>query len=494
MRVRTYKNKSQSTVVQVGYDHGKSFKTVKHIGSAKTEIELQKLLSKAHEFLNKDRNPLFRETNQVKLVQANQFKPMGYTSSYAYQILSSYYDQIFGLNNSYLKNLSLIRLIKPSSKLEAIELLRDHFQIHYSKSDLHRKLSEILSLEDQIFSKTIEFAKQKLDFKFQFVFYDVTTLYFETHLRDENEETNPETNSNLETPPEIRKPGFSKDGKPDLPQILIGLVVDQNGFPIYYQTFPGNKFEGHTILPVILDFKTKFGIKELTIVADSGMLSKDNLTQIQQAGLFYIVGGRIKQETTSLLEVINQELKQSDKAITSKTINGVRQIYQYSKTRANKDRYDLKKSLNKAKEILENPAKAKKKLRFIRVKNNQVNLNQIQIKKAELAIGIKSYTTNNLSLEPVKVIQTYHSLWKVEKAFRMSKYDLQARPVFHRKQDSIKAHLLIVFTALAIAKVIELEKGISIKKYIKEIMKVLEFRLQDELTGEIHTFITSPKG
>lgn len=571
MRVRTVKNSSGNKVVQVGNYSGKNFILHKHIGSAKNQTELEKLLIKAQQFLEKDRNPIFPpEKNKPNFIQTNKLKPLGYRRVYAYQELTKYFNLIFKTSNPYLKDLAIMRLVKPCSKLESVELLWEYFGIKYSKSNLHRKVLDLLDLEEEIFKSAIKYAKKHLDFKFQFVFYDVTTLYFEAHLKTEiddennkndknetsasktqnvelktknenetqnenqNENENEKTDSNLnsksksnsnsdldltlnsnlnsalqakseseseqnsnsnpDSNSEIRKPGFSKDGKADLPQILIGLVVDQNGFPIYYQIFQGNKFEGHTILPVILEFKEKFKIKDLTIVADSGMLSKENLTEIEKAGLYYIIGGRVKQETKASLEKLNQELNQVHQAIAIRNDDKIKKVYQYSKSRASKDNYELKKSLERAKKILQNPAKAKKKLKFISVKNDKVSLNQTQIKKAELCAGIKSYTTNNQNLEATQIIETYHSLWKVEKAFRMSKSDLEIRPVFHRKEKAIKAHILIVFVALAMAKCIELEKGISIKKYIKEIMKILKFTLQDEITGEIISFDVSPGG
>jgi len=298
---------------------------------------------------------------------------------------------------------------------------------------------------------------------------------------------------------EIRQYGFSKDKRNDLPQILIGLIVDENGFPIYYQVFEGNKFEGHTILPVIQDFKEKFKIQELTIVADSGMLSQNNLIEIDKAGLFYILGGRVKNESLANLTSINQELNSlsnlnkldnqttfrlqtTDKTITQKI------VYQFSKKRYQKDKYEFEKQLKKAKLTIQNPNLAKKKLKFVTTNNQTIKLNQTMIEKTRLTLGIKSYVTNNLELDENTIIQTYHNLWNVEKAFRMSKSDLEVRPVFHRKKTTIQAHILIVFTSLVLAKVIELENNISIKKYVKEIMKVLTFQLQDKTTGQIYTF------
>jgi len=138
---------------------------------------------------------------------------------------------------------------------------------------------------------------------------------------------------------------------------------------------------------------------------------------------------------------------------------------------------------------------AKKKLKFVTTTDQTVKINQTMLKKAKLTLGIKSYVTNNLNLDENTIIQIYHNLWQVEKAFRMSKSDLEVRPVFHRKKTTIQAHVLIVFTALIMSKVIEIEQQKSIKRYIKEILQVLEFRLQDQITGKIYSFESkSPTG
>ena len=109
------------------------------------------------------------------------------------------------------------------------------------------------------------------------VFYDVTTLYFEVNNEDE-----------------LRKTGFSKEGKHQHPQIVLGLLVSVDGYPLAYEIFEGNKFEGYTMLPVIDTFKKKYKLDQLVIIADSGLLSNENITELQTKGYQYILGARIK--------------------------------------------------------------------------------------------------------------------------------------------------------------------------------------------------------
>ncbi len=198
-----------------------------------------------------------------------------------YDYLSSIYADL-GLNqlsSPYLKHFAMIRLLEPASKIKSIALLDKYFGIHYSKGTTFRELEKLVALKEAVIKKAIGYAKKNLHFDFSLVFYDVTTLYYESFSQDE-EETG------------LRKNGFSKDNKLNQPQILIGLVVNRDGFPLYYDIFSGNTFEGKTIIPVILDIKKKYQIDTFTVIADAGMLSAQNLTELGGLGIGYVVGSR----------------------------------------------------------------------------------------------------------------------------------------------------------------------------------------------------------
>jgi len=147
-----------------------------------------------------------------------------------------------------------IRIIEPASKLRSLELLETYFNIKHRRQSLYEILPTILKLKDKIEELTINFAVKEFNFDFAIVFYDVTTLYFETFKSDA-----------------FRKTGFSKDNKSQQPQIVVGLVVNKDGFPLAYEIFPGNTFEGHTLIPIINDLKKKHDIKNITVVADAAI-------------------------------------------------------------------------------------------------------------------------------------------------------------------------------------------------------------------------------
>jgi len=174
-------------------------------------------------------------------------------------------------------DLIIIRIIEPASKLYSLELLNEFFNIKYRRKDFYRYLPEFALLKDKTENKILALAKKEFNFDFSLVFYDVTTLYFETFQADE-----------------LRKPGFSKDGKSQQPQVLIGLIVDVQGFPVAYEIFKGNEFEGKTFIPIISAFKRKHDIKELTVVADAAMLSLDMLRRLKPAD-YHISSGASQQ-------------------------------------------------------------------------------------------------------------------------------------------------------------------------------------------------------
>jgi len=131
-------------------------------------------------------------------------------------------------------------------------------------------------------------------------FYDVTTLYFEAEKEDE-----------------LRKTGFSKDGKHQHPQIVLGLLVSVDGYPLAYDIFEGNKFEGHTMLPIIDAFKIKYNLSKLIVVADSGLMSSNNIVQLQLQGYEYILGARIKNEKKQMQnQILALTLKHGESAMS----------------------------------------------------------------------------------------------------------------------------------------------------------------------------------
>jgi transposase len=385
-----------------------------------------------------------------------------------------FYNQIHAIQESLnltdlpslLTDLATIRIFEPASKLRSLELLEQYFGIYHNRKDYYKIAPTCIQLKDIVEQKVLNFAKSHYSFDYDLLFYDVTTLYFEIFEEDE-----------------LRRNGFSKDNKSQQPQILIGLMVSKEGFPVAYEVFAGNTFEGHTFIPIIKNFIERNRVKNFTVVADAAMISCENMKQLIQNNINYIVGARLGNISTELLELIDRELTRQDgKSIRIKTEN-VDLICSYSSARYNKDKYEMEQQIEKAKGVIQQPSK-NKRIKFIRTEGSKIELNKALIEKTTKLRGIKGYYTN---LEPSvadneTIIKRYHELYKIEQAFRISKNDLQTRPIFHFKEQPIKLHILICFIALVISKHIELKTGISIRKFIQESKKVVDGEIQNLIT------------
>lgn len=298
------------------------------------------------------------------------------------------------------------------------------------------------------------------------MFYDVTTLYFETFQGDD-----------------LRKTGFSKDSKPQQPQILVGLMVSKEGFPLAFDIFPGNTFEGHTILLVVKAFVHKNKVKRFTVVADAAMISADNIKELKSEGIHYIVGARLGNLSQAIFEQIDALITREDgKTIRLKTDKGYL-ICSFSNARYRKDKYEMDKQILKAQTLIKSPSK-NTKVKFVKAQNEELKLNEELIQKTTKLLGLKGYYTDleEQDLSTNKIIERYHELYRVEQAFRVAKSDLETRPIFHFKEEPIKLHLLICFLALVISKHIEIKTGISIRRFNTEAKKVTDAKMINKLT------------
>lgn len=319
----------------------------------------------------------------------------------------------------------------------------------------------------------VNFAKEELNDSLRLVFYDVTTLAFDSQARLG-----------------LKDFGFSKDHRFQDVQIVVGLVVNRDGFPLYFDVFNGKTFEGKTFLSVVLKIKVLLKNPNLIVIADAAMISKINVTDLDEQGIGFIVGARLGSAPTKLQEQISNETGEVDLKTTTAPYLGHRLICQYSKSRAAKDRSDREKQVKKAEVAISSPAKISQRFRFIQTINGKYEVNTALIEKAKRLEGIKGYLTNT-ELSEIEVIDHYHNLWKIEKAFKVTKSDLEARPIFLRLDKTITAHLIIVFASLAICKYLEIKTNMSIQKILKIAQKVLTHKVTMTKTGESHLIETT---
>lgn len=471
-KIRQIKYAQNSTSVQVYKIENRKRVIVRHIGTARNEQELSDLISLANDFIKKISRQLtfFEQEQSGNILHLDKTEFIGVYYGFLYEFISKLIIKIGfdKVKNNLLLDLVIMRMLEPASKLRSIELLEEYFGIKHRRQSYYDFATQWLSLKSKIEKLTLDFAKTHYAFEFDLLFYDVTTLYFETFQEDE-----------------LRRNGFSKDNKSQQPQILVALMVSKEGFPIAYELFPGNTFEGHTIIPVIKSFIDKNQLKAFTVVADAAMISSENIEALREENIHYIVGARLSNLSADLIDQIDKKILREDgKSIRIKTDKGFL-ICSYSSLRYRKDKYEMGKQIEKAKFVISNPSKSKK-LKFTKSDGSKLELNQKLIIKTKKLLGIKGYYTD-LEEQIVSndtIMDRYHELYKIEQAFRVSKSDLQTRPIFHFKEEPIKLHLLICFMALVISKHIELNSGYSIKKFIHECKKVTDARLINLLTGK----------
>jgi len=470
--IRLVKTASGSNAVQVVYYRNSKRVIFKHVGSAKSTVELNSLKLVAQDLIDNltPRLPLFEDTRLDNLLYLDKSEFLGVYYSFLYETIVELISHIgFGkIKNQLLLDLVAIRMVEPASKLHSIELLDSYFGVKHRRQGYYESAPGWLELKSRVESIAVSFAKHNYAFNFDLLFYDVTTLYFETFEEDD-----------------LRRNGFSKDSKSQQPQILVALMVTKEGFPIAYEVFSGNTFEGHTLIPVINEFIKKHSIKEFTVVADAAMISTENIEKLLENEINYIVGARLGNLTYDLTEQIDKNIPREDgESIRVKTNNGYL-ICNFSLARYRKDKYEMEKQIEKAKAIIHIPSK-NKKVKFIKTIGERLGLNDALIEKTEKLLGIKGYYTNleENTANNQTIIDRYHELYKIEQAFRISKHDLQTRPVFHFKEEPIKLHILICFLALVVSKYVELTTGDSIRRFIAECKKVTDARMLNKITDK----------
>lgn len=486
--LRTTKTASNATAVQVIRYVNRKRVVVKHIGSAHTPDELASLQLTGKKWIEQEtrQQNLFPDTEkQIKLLTPiEKCEYLDTRCLFIYEVLLQLLKlfQFDKPNNQLLTDLVIIRIIQPVSKLESLEYLSEMFGINYNRGKLYQQIASFPAFKNTIEEKAVEFAKQNLGFDFSIVFYDVTTLYFESFKEDEEN---------------FKKPGFSKDNKANQPQIVIGLIVTKEGFPVSYEVFSGNTFEGKTFIPTIVKFKKKYGVKDLTVVADAAMISFPNIQSLITNNLSYIVGARTANLKDEEIQQIHKELigknqtteelqKIDGKSMRIQTERGLL-ICDFSVKRYLKDKREMEKQIIKAEKLLKEN-KGIKRTKFIKNKEDKKTeqiLNIELIETTKSLLGIKGYYTNLADKANKIIIDHYHNLWHVELAFRIAKSDLAMRPIYHFKKQTIRAHVLICFMALAVCKYMELKTGKSTKKIIKLLKSVTEARMKNLLTGKI---------
>lgn len=472
LSIRRTKTASQATAIQVVRYVNRKVVVLKHIGSAHTPSEIVALEQSAEvwkdEYMRQASLLPQTSTRTLSLTTAQYEKSVHLLTR---EVLLKVADKcgFSAICTPVCLDLIIMRIVEPTSKLRSVMLLNEYFGVCYSRDTVYQSLPQISKQHIAVEKVAVTFAKNSLRADLSLVLYDVTTLYFETFDSDD-----------------LRVPGFSKDNKSQQPQIVVGLLVTNTGFPLGYEIFKGNTFEGKTMLPVLETFMKTHGVTTSTIVADAAMISRENVAKLKSSGFSYIVGARTANCSQKLITQISAELKKQDGATMRCTTPHGDLICGFSAKRYRKDLAEMEKQVEKAKKLIEK-GEPGKRAKFIKHNTDKTYVfDDTLLVKAQTLLGIKGYYTNipQEKMNDNDIITRYRDLWHVEAAFRMSKSDLAVRPIFHYKEESINAHMVICFVALAIGRYLELQTGLSLRKVIDELWTVTDAFITDTATGE----------
>lgn len=483
--MRVSKAKSRDYVVIVrGYrdQHGKPRqKTIKNLGSFKNEDEKKRLYEIGTKLIASMEGQHIIDANAdiTELSRSNWGGGATVDALLAKFKINEKIDELvsgrklkFDLSKT-IKFLLISRLLDPQSKLGAYHdrdflLQGSDIALHH----LYRALDELALYKNELSQHIFE-KQKKLSGQIDVVLFDVTTMYFESKNADE-----------------LRDFGFSKDCKFGEVQVVMSMIVGLDGRPLGFELFPGNTFEGNTMLEALTSLKQKYKIKKVTIVADRGMSLFNNLQSIKDAGFEYVVAFRIRNASKALQKEIldnagysKKEVENSEETLMYKGLaleNG-NLLCTYSSKRAKKDEADREKLLEKAKILLENGGYKRKNgaKKYLKIEENATEILHDKVAEDARYDGYYAISYSDKNSAPDEVLSAYHGLWRIEESFRSMKNFLQTRPMFHWTKDRIIGHVMLNYIALVFEKEMELLTGLPQEQIRKELysMQSSEIRI-----------------
>ena len=466
MYVRRKKNKSGVISIQIIDTSGPIDRLLKTIGHSKDPSEISILLHQAESFIadfTHQKQIVFNSIDQQKFISILKSGLKKIQVIGPELIIGKIFDEI-GFNaipDEMFRHLVISRLVFPLSKLKTSEYLLRYQNIIVEADTIYRYLDKIEQQRELIQRISFEHTLKLFGGKVSIVFYDVTTLYFEAADEDD-----------------LRKTGFSKEGKHQHPQIVLGLLVSLYGYPLAYEIYEGNKYEGHTLMPVVEGFKKKYNLEKLVVIADAGLLSTENISDLIKNEYEFILGARIKNESNDLKKEILKNTFKNGHSIMIRRNEHTHLIVSFASARAKKDEHSRQRGLTKLEKHVQNGRLNKQHInnrgynKYLKLDGKvKVSIDYEKFKADGKWDGLKGYITN-CKLPKEEVIENYKHLWQIEKAFRISKTDLKIRPIYHRLPRRISAHITIAFCAYKVYK--ELERQLKEKKSNLSPEKALE--------------------
>jgi transposase len=426
MFLREKKNKSGSISIQIIQKLRGKYKVLQTIGSGRTEQEVAKLnyLGKQEIERLSTQPELFVWENDLQIEQI--FSNLSNASIRIVGpelIFGKLYDKIgFGsIQQDLFRHLVIARIAYPLSKLKTVDYLYRYQGLTLDIDKVYRFLDKLNNeLKEQVEQISYAHTLKVLEGKISVVFYDMTTLYFEAEDEDD-----------------LRKTGFSKDGKHSNPQIFLGLLVGTGGYAIGYDIYEGNIFEGHTLIPFLEKISSRCNLGKPIVVADAGLLSTENIKVLEAKEYEYILGARIKNEPDKIKNQIFKHELSNGQTICINKSEKIKLIVAFSNKRAAKDQHNRNRGLQRLEKQIRAGKLTKSNInnrgynKYLKMEGEiRIQIDYEKFNTDAIWDGLKGYITNTV-LTNDEVIENYKSLWNIERAFRMSKTDLRIRPIYH---------------------------------------------------------------
>lgn len=358
--------------------------------------------------------------------------------------------------------LTYSRLLNPDSKKSTHESRNNYINSKDIELNQVYKGLRFLGSQKENLEKHLNKQLDKLmERSLNVAFYDVTTYYFESVDADD-----------------LRKFGYSKDNKVNQVQVVMGLLIDDQGIPISYELFPGNTNDFKTLVPVIDKLKENYGINKIIITADRGLNSKQNLAYLKSKGYDYVMAYKIRSSSKAVKELVLSEdytyeseefkwkLRDFNTTVTyerEKVNLEDNMLITWSLKRAEKDKRDRERLIAKSRKLVESPSALKAEMKKGGKKYVQLSLtteeplsfNEKQLEIDEQYDGYYGIQYSDKSLNPEKVLEIYNGLWKIEESFKVLKSNFEARPIYVSTEKSIRGHFVMCYLALVIERYLE---------------------------------------
>jgi transposase len=408
------------------------------------------------------------------------------------------------------------RCLEPASKLEATRWLGRDVVLpgiaSVSDDELYRALDFLLACSERVQESVFFSLANLLNLEVDVIFFDTTSTYFEVELDEDDDAALVEGGAAEPARAPLRRLGHSKDHRPDLPQVVIGLAVTREGIPVRVWVWPGNAND-QTLVEQVKQDLAGWRLGRAVYVVDSGMAGRDNLRALRAGGGHYIAGVKLRSGMPEAEQALSRQgryrtIKDNLRVKEVRVGEGeaaVRYVVCHNPAEAERDRHRRQQRLErieaelarleaqhkraKTKQAREQHLRGECALRdhptlsrYLRqTKGGRLALDPARVAAEERLDGKYLLTTSDPSLSAEDVALGYKQLQEAERSFRDLKGTLLLRPVFHRKDDRIRAHVLICFLALVLVRLAETRSGETWRTVRSELAQIRQghFRSSD---------------